>query len=260
MKIATWNVNGIKARIDNLCKWLEESSPDIACLQEIKSVDEGFPASRIEEMGYHVETHGQKGFNGVALLSKVDPIEISRGLPGDDQDVQSRFISGIYPTNSGPITVGCLYLPNGNPVNTEKYPYKISWMRRLNTWAKQRLSLEQTFVLAGDFNVIPTSEDVHDPAAWQGDALFRPETHREFQELLHLGLTEAFRACDSRPHQYSFWDYQRGARQQNHGIRIDHCLLSPQMADLLHSCHIESYVRDWERPSDHVPVVIKIDT
>lgn len=259
MRIATWNINGIKARHDNLLRWLEQESPDVACLQEIKSVDENFPRKAIEDLGYHLETHGQKSFNGVALLSKKPFEEVNRRLPGDDGDEQARFIEGILSTNKGPLRVVSLYLPNGNPVGTEKYPYKLGWMRRLIDWSKQRLELEEAFVLAGDYNVIPTAQDTHDHDAWWGDALYREETLDLFRELLATGLTEAFRACNDTPYLYSFWDYQAGAWPRNMGIRIDHHLLSPEATDLLKGCEILKDVRDWEKPSDHVPVMLTLD-
>lgn len=259
MRIATWNINGIKARHTNLLRWLEEEKPDIACLQEIKSIDENFPRLEIEALGYNLETHGQKSFNGVALLSKKPFEEVNRRLPGNDEDEQARFIEGIVSTNKGPLRIVSLYLPNGNPVDSPKYPYKLGWMRRLIDWSRQRLELEEPFILSGDYNVIPTAEDVHDHDAWWGDALYRQETHKLFRELLALGLTDAFRACDSTPHQYSFWDYQAGAWPRNLGIRIDHHLLSPEAADMLKSCVIQKDTRDWEKPSDHVPVVVTLD-
>lgn len=254
MKIATWNINGVKARIDNLCLWLKDSNPDIACLQEIKSVDEGFPRAELEALGYHVETHGQKGFNGVALLSRVSPDEIKRGLPGDDSDEQARFIEGVYSTGARKIRVCSIYLPNGNPVDTEKYPYKLRWMERLKTFAETRLALEAPLVLAGDYNVIPSSKDCHDPAVWANDALFLPQTRAAFQRIESLGLTDALRATTAEAKVYTFWDYQAGAWQKNNGIRIDHLLLSPEAADRLVSVEVEKHVRAWEKPSDHVPV------
>lgn len=258
MKIATWNINGIKARIDNLVHWLKESAPDIVGLQEIKSVDEDFPRLEIEALGYHVETHGQKGFNGVALLSKTSPSEIMRGLPGDETDAQSRYIEGVYPLASETVRIGCLYLPNGNPLGTEKFPYKLGWMDRLITHARQRLEFEEPFVLAGDYNVIPQPVDCLDPKAWAGDALFQPESRQAFRRLEALGLTDAVRAVTDAPKTFTFWDYQAGAWQKNNGIRIDHIMLSPEAADRLVSASIEKNVRAWERPSDHVPVVVEI--
>lgn len=256
MKIATWNINGVKARLENLQAWLKESEPDIACLQEIKSVDEGFPRLEIESLGYHVETHGQKGFNGVAILSRQSPDEVTRGLPGDDEDTQARFIEAVFSTPSGVVRVVSLYLPNGNPVETAKFPYKLAWMERLETFVRNRLALDEPLVLAGDYNVIPEPVDCHDPKVWEGDALFRPETRAAFRQLENLGLTDAVRAVDDRRETYTFWDYQAGAWPRNNGIRIDHLMLSPEAADRLERAEVEKHVRGWERPSDHVPVAI----
>ena len=259
MKIATWNINGVKARIDNLVAWLEECQPDVACLQELKSIDEGVPRERLEEMGYHVETHGQKGFNGVAILSKQSPDEVNRGLPGDDSDEQSRFIEAVFSTDKGVVRVACLYLPNGNPVDTEKYPYKLRWMERLQAFAADRLALEEPLVLAGDYNVIPEPVDCHDPKVWEGDALFLPQTRQAFRKLENLGFTDALRSVNDKPETYTFWDYQAGAWQKNNGIRIDHLMLSPEAASKLKSAYVEPHVRAWEKPSDHVPVIIELD-
>lgn len=259
MKIATWNINGIKARIDGALTWFEQAQPDIACLQEIKSQDEGFPAERFEELGYNVAIHGQKGFNGVALLSKRPFDEVIRGLPGDDDDEQARYLEAVVSTDSGAVRVASIYLPNGNPVDSDKFPYKLRWMDRLRDHATSLLALEEAFVLAGDYNVIPTADDVHDPEAWAEDALFRPDTRAKFHALLNLGLTEAWRACHHETHHYSFWDYQKGAWQKDNGIRIDHLLLSPRAADRLQACEIDKATRGWEKPSDHVPVWIELN-
>ncbi len=258
MKIVTWNINGIKARIDNLLAWLEASAPDIVCLQEIKSVDEQFPRLEIEALGYHVETHGQKGFNGVAILSKLRFDEVIRGLPGDDADEQSRFIEGVFSTDRGVLRVVSLYLPNGNPVGTEKFPYKLGWMARLERWAADRLLLEEPLVLGGDYNVIPQPIDAKNPQAWVSDALFQPESRQAFRRLVNLGFTEATRAVTDARDTYTFWDYQAGAWQKNNGIRIDFQLLSPEAADRLTTSSIEKHVRAWEKPSDHVPVVVEL--
>jgi exodeoxyribonuclease III len=258
MKIATWNINGIKARIENLLIWLKDSAPDVACLQEIKSVDADFPRLEIEALGYHVETHGQKGFNGVALLSKASPLEITRRLPGDESDEQSRYIEGVYQFGERVVRIGCLYLPNGNPLGTEKFPYKIGWMERLLKHAERQLLLEEPFVLAGDYNIIPEPEDCANPSAWEGDALYQPESRQVYRRLKALGLTDAIRSTTDAPKTYTFWDYQAGAWQKNNGIRIDHMLLSAEAAKRLKGAWIEKDVRSWERPSDHVPVFVDL--
>ena len=257
MKIATWNINGIKARHDNLIEWLKQAAPDIACLQEIKSIDENFPREGIESLGYNLETHGQKGFNGVALLSKLPFDEVNRGLPvlkDDGADEQARFIEGVFTVGDKPLRVVSLYLPNGNPVDSEKFPYKLSWMQRLEAWALERLALEEPLILAGDYNVIPMPQDCHDPKAWEGDALFRPESRGAFRRLVNLGFTEALRSAEDGEKIYTFWDYQAGAWPKNNGIRIDHLLLSPEAANGFKSVEIDKYTREWEKPSDHVPV------
>lgn len=258
MKIATWNINGVKARIDSLLHWLREASPDIVCLQEIKTVDDLFPRLEIEALGYNVATHGQKGFNGVAILSKFRFDEVNRGLPGNDADEQARFVEGVFSTKRGVIRVVSLYLPNGNPVGSEKFPYKLEWMQRLERWTRERLELEEPLVLAGDYNVIPEPEDAKNPEAWLGDALFQPESRAAFRRLKNLGMTDALRAVNDRPETYTFWDYQAGAWQKDNGIRIDHLLLSPEAADLFDAITIDRHARAWEKPSDHVPVVASL--
>jgi exodeoxyribonuclease-3 len=254
MIIATWNVNSIKQRLDHLTAWLAERQPDVVCLQEIKCVDEAFPREPIEALGYNVATHGQKTFNGVALLSKRPYDEVTPRLAGEDTDEQARFLEAVISTPTGAVRVASLYLPNGNPPDTEKYPYKLRWMDRLIAHARARLALEEPFVLAGDYNVIPTEADVHDPRAWLGDALFLPATRAKYQALLHLGFTDAIRAVSDEPGLYTFWDYQAGAWQRNNGIRIDHLTLSPQAADRLVQAGIDRTMRAREKPSDHVPV------
>lgn len=255
MKIVTWNINGVKARLETVTAWLEQSQPDIACLQEIKSVDENFPREVFEQLGYNVETHGQKGFNGVAIFSKLPFDEVNRGLPGDDEDEQARFIEGVFSVKGGALRVASLYLPNGNPVDDErKFGYKLRWMDRLHAFAEDRLALEEPFILAGDYNVIPMPEDCHDPAAWEGDALFRDETRSRFRALANLGLTDALRATTDAVPAYTFWDYQAGAWPKNNGIRIDHLMCSPEATARLTRVDIEKDVRGWEKPSDHVPV------
>lgn len=258
MKIATWNINGVKARLNNLERWLKEAEPDIACLQEIKSIDENFPAELFEGLGYNVAVHGQKSFNGVAILSKKPFDEINKGLPGDESDEQARYLEAVISTDDGVVRVASIYLPNGNPVESEKYPYKLSWMQRLEDHARTLLEYEEPLVLAGDYNVIPTEQDVHDPEAWADDALFLPETRSAYHAILNLGLTSAFEATINKPHSYTFWDFQRGAWQKDNGIRIDHLLLSPQAADKLEHCAIDRPTRGWEKPSDHVPIWIEL--
>jgi exodeoxyribonuclease-3 len=263
MRIATWNVNSIKQRVDHLVTWLGERQPDVVCLQELKCVDEAFPREAVEAAGYNVQVHGQKAFNGVAILSKRPFDEVAVRLPGQllngEDDPQSRFIEVLVSTGQGVVRVGNLYLPNGNPPETDKYTYKISWMNRLIRYADERLKLGEPFVLTGDFNVIPTPADVHNPAAWAGDALFLPQTRERYRALVNLGLTDALRAVSDEPGLYTFWDYQAGAWQKNQGIRIDHMLLSPQAADRLVTVGIDKHVRSWEKPSDHVPVWLDLD-
>jgi len=259
MRIATWNVNSVRQRMDSLVAWLTERQPDIVCLQEIKCVDEAFPREPIEALGYNVAVHGQKTFNGVALLSKLPFDEVAPGLIGDADDVQARFLEALVSTKTGVIRVVSLYLPNGNPAPGDKYDYKLKWMDRLIKFSHERLKLEEPFVLAGDYNVIPAAVDAKRPAAWVKDALFLPQTRERFRGLLNLGLTDALRASSDADDLYTFWDYQAGSWQKNDGIRIDHLLLSPQAADRLTGCGIDKHVRSWDKPSDHVPVWIDLD-
>jgi len=257
MKIASFNINGIKARIEALPVWLAEATPEVVVLQEIKSVDEGFPREIFEDMGYRVETHGQKGFNGVAILSRLPLEDIRRGLPGDDEDVQARWIEAIA-VGERAVRVCGLYLPNGNPAPGPKYDYKLAWMARMERRVREVLATEEAAVFAGDYNVIPQPEDAARPEAWTEDALFLPQTRAAYRRLLNLGLTDAFRAREPRPGHYSFWDYQAGAWEKNNGIRIDHLLLTPQAADMLTAAGIDKQVRGREKPSDHVPVWVEL--
>ena len=258
MKIATFNINGIKARMGQLTGWLEAAKPDVALLQEIKSQDETFPREQLEEMGYRVETHGQKSFNGVAILSRLPLEDVTRGLPGDDGDEQARWIEATVMGDRA-VRVCGLYLPNGNPAPGPKYDYKLSWMARLRDRAEALLEAEEPAIMAGDYNVIPQDEDAARPEAWKADALALPESRDAFRRILNLGFTEAFRARTRAPGHYSFWDYQAGAWNRNDGIRIDHVLLTPQAADLLRDCWIERELRGQDKPSDHVPVWIDLD-
>jgi len=258
MRIATWNVNSVNARLPTVLRWFEMEQPDVACLQEIKCVDEKFPAAEFERLGYNVAVHGQKTYNGVALLSKTPLEDIRKGLPGEDGDDHARYLEAVV-SGPRPVRVGAIYLPNGNPVGTDKFAYKLRWMERLKAHARALLAYEEPLVLAGDYNVIPEPDDADNPASWAGDALFQPQTREAFRSLKWLGLTDAYMEADGAPGGYTFWDYQAGAWQRNHGIRIDHLLLSPQAADRLKSVFIHRDVRDWEKPSDHVPVVAELD-
>ena len=261
MRIATYNINGIKARFPTVRDWLgSDEAPDVAVLQEIKSVDEAFPAEElVDGTGYAIHTHGQKGFNGVALLSRLPLEDVTRGLPGDESDEQARYIEGTVIGAQGAVRICGLYLPNGNPAPGPKYDYKLAWMARLEARARALLAEETPFLMTGDFNVIPQDIDAARPERWQQDALARPETRAAFRRLLNLGLTEAFRARTAAPGHYSFWDYTGGAWDRNDGIRIDHFLLSPATADAMVDCTIETDLRGREKPSDHVPVHLTLD-
>ena len=259
MKIAAFNINGIRARLPALLDWLAEARPDVVVLQEIKSLDETFPRSEIEDAGYAVETHGQKSFNGVAILSRLPLEDVTRGLPGDDADEQARWIEATVVGERAALRVCGLYLPNGNPAPGPKYDYKLAWMERLQHRAAALIEDEEMAAILGDYNVIPQPEDCRNPKDWEADALFLPPTRAAFQRLLNLGLTDALRAVDPSPGIYTFWDYQAGAWQKNNGIRIDHVLLTPQAADRLISCGIDKEIRAREKPSDHVPIWVELD-
>jgi exodeoxyribonuclease III len=254
VKVATWNVNSIKARLGHVLAWLEEARPDILCLQEIKCLDADFPALEIKAAGYRVESLGQRAYNGVAILSRAQAEDVARGLPGNDGDQQARYLEASI----AGLRVAALYLPNGNPTGTDKYAYKLAWMARLEARARALLETERPCVLAGDFNVAPTDDDVFDPAAWREDALCRPETRAQFRRLLHAGYVDAFRVFHAEPHRYSFWDYQQGRWLRDEGLRIDHLLLSPQAADGLVAADIDREPRGRDKASDHTPVWCEI--
>jgi exodeoxyribonuclease-3 len=258
MKIATFNINGIKARIEALPRWLEAANPDVVCLQEIKSQDDAFPRELFENMGYRVETYGQKSFNGVAILSKLPLEDITRGLPGDEADEQARWIEATV-IGTRAVRVCGLYLPNGNPAPGPKYDYKLAWMARMETRVRTLLAEEMPVVFLGDYKVIPQAQDAAKPQAWVEDALFLPASRAAFRRLLNLGLTEAIRTRNPAPGLYTFWDYQANSWERGNGIRIDHLLLSPQAADLLADCGIDKDVRAGDKPSDHVPVWADLD-
>jgi len=254
MKIATFNVNSIRARMPRVLEWLAEARPDVALLQEIKIQSEDFPALEFQALGYDVAVHGQKTYNGVAILSRHPMEDIVTGLPGGSDDDQARYIEA---TVKG-VRVCGIYLPNGNPVDSDKFPYKLAWMDRLIAHVRDTLlPAEMPVVLGGDYNVCPTDRDVYDPAGFADDALCRPETRARFRAMLNLGLTEAWRALHSDIG-YSYWDYQRGRWSRDEGLRIDHLLLSPQAADRLVACEIDKGPRGKEKASDHTPVWVEL--
>lgn len=253
MKIATYNVNGVNGRLPVLLRWLKESAPDIVCLQELKSPNEKFPEAAIRDTGYGVIWHGQKSWNGVAILVKgQDPVERRRGLPGDPEDLHSRYIEALV----GKLVVGCLYLPNGNPAPGPKFDYKLKWLDRFNRHAAALLREGLPTVLAGDYNVIPTDLDVYKPERWLTDALFLPESRAAYAKLLKQGWTDALRKTHPKQKIFTFWDYFRNSYARDAGIRIDHLLLSPDIATTLRSAGVDREVRGWEKTSDHAPTWI----
>jgi exodeoxyribonuclease III len=255
IKIATYNVNGINARLPILLRWLAETEPDVVCLQELKAPQEKFPEAVIRDSGYDVIWHGQKSWNGVAILSRVgEPLELRRVLPGDPEDVHSRYIEAAI----NGILVGCLYLPNGNPYPGPKFDYKLRWLERLKIHAKDLLAADAPVVLAGDFNVIPTDLDVYKPERWIDDALFQPEVKAAYKDLLTQGWTDALRTLYPNEKIYTFWDYFRNSFARDAGLRIDHFLLSPPLKKRLTACGVDKDVRAWEKTSDHAPVWIKL--
>ncbi len=254
MKIATWNVNSIKVRLPHVLTWLADSQCDVLLLQETKSTDENFPRLELESAGYTVALHGQRTYNGVAIISKYPLEDVRMGLPGNDADDHARYLEAWIDAGDEGVRVGCLYLPNGNPSDTPKFDYKLAWMDRLECHAAELLKNEEPLILAGDYNVIPADGDCYNPAAWEGDALTRPETRARFRRLINLGFTEAWRALHDQIHVYSFWDYQASAWQKDNGVRIDHMLLSPQAADRLIDCDIDKIPRGRPKASDHTPV------
>lgn len=255
MKIATYNVNGINARLPVLLRWLDETAPDVACLQELKAPQDKFPLQAIQEAGYHALWHGQKSWNGVAILSRnTQPVEIRRVLPGDEEDSQSRYIEASI----NGITVGCLYLPNGNPAPGPKFDYKLRWLHRLTAHASELLAADHPAVLTGDFNVIPTEWDVYKPERWVDDALFRPEVRDAFNKLVGQGWTDAIRKVYPHDKVYTYWDYFRNAYGRDAGLRIDHCLLSPHLDSRLKAAGVDRMARGWEKTSDHAPVWVDL--
>lgn len=259
MKIVTFNINGIRARIGQLTGWLESAQPDVVVLQEIKTVDEGFPTEHLSDLGWNVETHGQKGFNGVAILSRLPIEDVSRGLPGDDGDEQARWIEATV-TGQQSVRIAGMYLPNGNPVPGPKFDYKLAWMERLRRHAETFLLSEMPTVMLGDYNVIPQPRDAAFPEKWMDDALFQPESRAALRRIEYQGWMDVIRLrnLNAQRGPFTFWDYQGGAWQRDHGIRIDHVLLSPQAADLLIDAGVDRDQRAMEKPSDHVPVWVDL--
>jgi len=254
LSIATWNVNSIKVRLPNVKRWLEGSGPDILLMQELKCQEDAFPALEFQALGYKALAHGQKTYNGVAILSRGDIVERRRGLPDDPDEKQARYLE----VETCGIVVASIYLPNGNPAPGAKYDYKLRWMEALTAHAADLLAEEKPLVLGGDYNVIPAAKDCHDPAAWADDALFRQDSRLAFQSLLNLGFVESWRLLHPGKQGFTFWDYQGGAWQNDEGIRIDHLLLSPQAADRLEACDIDPTPRSWDKASDHTPITCKI--
>ena len=259
MRIATWNVNSIKVRLDAAIAWLKEAKPDVVALQEIKCKDENFPAEPFEALGYNCAVHGQKSYNGVAILSKRPIEDVTPRLPGGDGDDHSRYLEAVVTGEKGTLRLASIYAPNGNPIGTEKFPYKLSWLERLRVHARDLLASEEPIALIGDYNIIPEDRDCYDPRAWMNDALFQPQSRAALRTIEHLGYTDAFRARNQAAGQYTFWDYQAGAWRKNLGIRIDHILLSPQGLDRLGACGIDKLMREGDKPSDHVPVWAELD-
>jgi len=254
MKVATWNVNSIKARLEAAKLWLTETQPDVVCMQEIKCTDEAFPAEAFEDLGYNCTVHGQKSYNGVAILSKRPLHDVTPRLPGGNGDDHARYVEAVVPGEVGAIRIASIYAPNGNPIGTDKFTYKLDWLARLISHAEELLSLEEPIVLMGDYNIIPEPEDCFDPKAWEMDALFQPESRSALRHIEYLGYSDALRACHNEPRLYTFWDYTAGCWQKDRGIRIDHILLSPQAADRLSTSGVNKHMRGREKPSDHVPV------
>lgn len=258
-KIATWNVNSVLARLPTVLTVLKDIEADVICLQELKCEDDRFPRLEIEALGYNVETHGQKTYNGVAILSKHRIEEIASGLPGGDEDTHSRYIEAVIAAPKGPVRIASIYAPNGNPIGTEKFTYKLRWMDRLIVHAQGLLALEEPTVLCGDYNIIPRPDDADQPEGWKGDALFQPESIAKYRTLLNMGYADAFMQSDGRARQFTFWDYQAGAWRRDHGIRIDFLLASPRAADRLEGVIVHKNARAMDKPSDHVPVIGAFD-
>ena len=251
MKIASWNINSVRARLPLLVEWLKQAGPDVLLLQEIKCQDKDFPEGELGDLGYNIAVFGQKSYNGVAILSRQPIEDVMRGLPGDEGDEQARYIEATI----GRFRIASIYLPNGNPVDSDKYPYKLAWMARLRAHARALTLNDEIAVLGGDYNVCPTEVDLYDPKGWENDALYKPESRAAFRSIIYEGYIDAFRALNpAAKHRYTFWDYQAGAWQKDNGLRIDHMLLNPLAADRLVACDIDKSPRAREKASDHTPI------
>ncbi len=259
VRVAAWNVNSVRSRIVHLAGWLKAVKPDVVLLQELKVMNEGFPRLEVEDLGYNLAIVGQKTYNGVAILSRHPMTVEATRLPGDDKDEHARYVEALIEAGGKVLRVASIYLPNGNPVDSDKFPYKLAFLDRLHDHAVKLLQYEEPLVLGGDYNVAPTDDDVYDPVSWKDDALCRPETRAKFRRLLNLGLVDAYRALHAEPNRYTFWDYQSGRWQKDEGLRIDHLLLSPQAADRLSDADIDRDPRKLEKPSDHTPVWCELE-
>jgi exodeoxyribonuclease-3 len=259
MRIASWNVNSIKAHLRSVLSWLRREKPDVVLLQEIKTTDDAFPRLEVEDLGYNLAIVGQRSYNGVAILSKHPLSTELTALPGDGADDQARYVEGLVQAGRSVVRVASIYLPNGNPAGSDKFEFKLAWMDRLRAHVRELLPLEEMLVLGGDYNVAPTDADVYDPEGWRDDALCRPESRNKLRALLHLGLTDAVRVLHPEPRLYTFWDYQGGCWPRDEGLRIDHLLLSPQAADRLQTSGIDRAPRGDDKPSDHTPVWCELE-
>lgn len=262
ISIATWNVNSIKSRLAHLLGWLKEDKPDIVLLQELKCINESFPAMEIEELGYNIAIHGQKTYNGIAILSRLPMDDVTRGLPGDDSDEQARYIEAVVNLPGNAIRVASVYVPNGQTTDSDKYQYKLRFLERLYAHCKTLLGYEEMLVVGGDYNIAPDDKDVHDPRAWEGSVLTHEDVRRAYRKIIHLGMASSMDPVPYHPGktggQYSWWDYRAGAFDHNDGLLIDHLLLSPQAADRLASSHINKDLRGLDKPSDHTPVIVAL--
>ena len=257
-KIVSWNVNSIRVRLDHLNTLIKEIKPDIIMLQETKSTKEDFPYENIKSKGYEINYVGQKSYNGVAILSKL-PVELKNSaLPKNDKDDQARFLE-VKVLDNNPFDIASIYLPNGNPIDTDKFSYKLDWMKKLKSYIEKKIEKHETFIFGGDFNIIPNHQDAVNIDKWKNDALHHPKSIEVFRTIINLGMTDVFRVFNSKPYEFTYWDYSRGAWEKDNGLRIDHFLASPRAVDRLHDCQIEKKFRALERPSDHVPIWFEID-